>query len=316
MAMTLNELDKVEILTLQDNYVDLIAGDNNDVVSRAMPIKDMELKNSIMAEHGFSSLITVTKNNVTRSMLFDFGFSNHGAAFNADALDIDLSQIEVLALSHGHMDHFGGLAELVRKVGKKKIDLVVHPDVFRASRSAARKDGLKIKLPGFTREATEEAGVNLIETRDPYPLLEDDVLFLGEIPRITTFETGAPNLFYDKNGEEAADDLSDDTSLVLNIKGKGLVVLSGCAHSGIINTINYAKEVAGVDDVLAVMGGFHLSGPDMAPLIKPTIETLKKINPKHVIPTHCTGREAIMQIELEMLDQFILNMVGTKLSFF
>ena len=114
---------------------------------------------------------------------------------------------------------------------------------------------------------------------------------------------------------EKWDDLVDDSAVIAHVKGKGLVVLSGCAHSGIINTVNYAKEVSGVDKVFAVMGGFHLNGPEMEPAIEPTIRWLKEIDPTYVIPTHCTGRHAIMQIEKHMPDKFLLNMAGTRLSF-
>ncbi len=315
MRIKLNEVDKVEILTLQDNYIDLGSGDSTEVVQRAIPVKDMELKNSLLAEHGFSSVVTVTKADHARSILFDFGFSAHGAAFNADALGVDLSKIDAAALSHGHLDHIGGLEELIKRVGKKGIELVVHPKAFRNPRYMKTREGLNIGLPSLTRKKAESAGVRVVDTASPYLLLEGDILFLGSIPRLTGFEKGVPNLFYMENGEEKQDDLVDDTSIVTYLKGKGFVVLSGCAHSGIINTVTYAKQVCGFDDVFAIMGGFHLTGPNMVPAIEPTIQGLKKIDPAYVIPTHCTGRNAVMQIEKEMPDSFILNMVGTKLTF-
>ena len=102
MGTLLQPIDKVEILTLQDNYIDLTAQDNNDVVARAMPLKGLEIRNSILAEHGFSAVVTVTRDDISRNILFDFGFSEHGAAFNADALGVDMTRIETFALSHGH----------------------------------------------------------------------------------------------------------------------------------------------------------------------------------------------------------------------
>jgi len=101
----------------------------------------------------------------------------------------------------------------------------------------------------------------------------------------------------------------------MNVKGKGLVVLSGCSHSGIINTVTYAKKITGIEKVHAVMGGFHLSGPLFEPIIEATTEAMKEIAPNYIIPCHCTGRNAIMHIEKEMPDRFILNMSGTKLTF-
>jgi 7,8-dihydropterin-6-yl-methyl-4-(beta-D-ribofuranosyl)aminobenzene 5'-phosphate synthase len=101
----------------------------------------------------------------------------------------------------------------------------------------------------------------------------------------------------------------------MNVKGKGLVIVSGCAHAGIVNTLIYAMNVTGIKKVYAVMGGFHLSGPLFEPIIDRTTEELRKINPTYIVPTHCTGRKAIANIEKEMPSQFILNMSGTKLTF-
>ena len=122
-------------------------------------------------------------------------------------------------------------------------------------------------------------------------------------------------MFYDDEGEEKWDPIEDDTAIVANVKGKGLVILSGCAHAGIINTVRYAKEVTGIDQVFVVMGGFHLTGKDFEPVIEPTVEALKDLSPKYVVPTHCTGRKAIMHIEKEMPEEFLLNMSGTKMVF-
>ena len=315
MTITLNEVDKVEILTLQDNYIDLVSGDNTEIVQRALPVRDMEVKNSVLAEHGFSSLVTVTEGLKSHKILFDFGFSAIGAAFNADALGVDLAEVEVAALSHGHPDHVGGLSELNKRVGKKGLELVVHPQAFRNERYSKTGDGQKVRFPDFTKETVEKAGMVVRETEGPCSLLDNQVLFLGGVPRLTEFEKGAPNLVYMINGKEVQDEIPDDTSLVINVKGKGLIILSGCAHSGIINTVKYAKQITGVDKVFVIMGGFHLTGPHMAAVIAPTVSHLKEIGPTFVVPTHCTGRNAMMEIERQMPENFILNMVGTRLSF-
>jgi 7,8-dihydropterin-6-yl-methyl-4-(beta-D-ribofuranosyl)aminobenzene 5'-phosphate synthase len=314
MALSIQEIDRIEILTLQDNYVDLVSRDNTEIVLRAMPLKDMEVKNSILAEHGFSSVVTLT-GEASRSMLFDFGFSEGGAAFNADALSLDLSTIEVSALSHGHLDHVGGMHELMKLVNREGMELVVHPEAFRNPRYLKITEDVKVMFPSFTREKAEMAGFRLVETKEPYPLLDGSVLFLGEIPRITDFERGMPSMFYQKDGVEIPDDIIDDTAIVANVKGRGLVVISGCAHAGIVNTVRYAKELTGIDEVYVIMGGFHLTGAEMAPAIDPTIAGLKELDPDYLVPTHCTGRNAILQMEREMPDKFIVNMAGTKLTF-
>ncbi|MCF8112141.1 MAG: MBL fold metallo-hydrolase [Desulfobacteraceae bacterium] len=315
MKISIQPVDRVEILTLQDNNIDILARDNSDIITRAVPLKGAELKNSILAEHGFSAVITTVLDNSSQSMLFDFGFSEHGAAFNAEALEVDMKQVEIMALSHGHPDHIGGIEKLSAMIGKPGIPLVLHPEAFRIPRYMKVTENFKVMFPPFTREKAKAAGVEITETSEPYSMLYGQVLFLSEIERTTEFEKGAPSLWYEKDGVPVQDSFEDDTGLAFVVRGKGLVVLSGCAHSGIVNTVRYAKKVTGVDQVYAVMGGFHLAGPDMESVIEPTIDALKKIDPACIIPTHCTGRDATMRMESAFAGRFILNMSGTKLCF-
>ena len=315
MGFTLNEVDKVEVLTLQDNFVDIASMDSTEMVQRAMPVKDSEVKVSILAEHGFSVLITVTAGDNARSVLFDFGFSEHGSAFNAEALGLDLSNVETLVLSHGHMDHFGGLLPIVEQIGKKNIELVLHPFAFRQQRYLKTAEGSKIFLPSLNREKLKKAGIFPVESKDPYSLLDGALLFLGQVPKKTEFETGDSRLCYDVQGASHPDLIEDDSAVIAHVKGKGLLILSGCAHAGIVNTVKYAQETTGVDRIYAVMGGFHLTGAVNEPAIGPTIAALKELNPGYIVPTHCTGRKAAMLIEKEMPEKFLLNMSGTKMIF-
>lgn len=307
----LKAIDKVEIITLQDNYIDITAMDGNVVIERA----PFQLETSIVAEHGFSAVVKTTSGNETKTLLFDFGFSADGAAQNASILNIDMAEVVTAVLSHGHSDHTGGLEKLSAMIGKENIPLVVHPGVFKKPRYLKRGEDGKIFFPEFTRERVARAGLKVVESREPRLLLSDNCLFLGEVPKRSDFEKGLPNARFVENGNEKHDFIEDDTSIVMNLKGKGLVILSGCAHSGIINTVLYAREVTGIEQVHAVMGGFHLSGPLFEPIIKRTTDELKKLSSRYVIPVHCTGRKAVLHIEREMPEQFILNMSGTKLTF-
>jgi len=314
--IAINELDRVEILTLQDNYIDMTATDNSEMVHRAGARVAGEQRKSVLAEHGFSAVIRTTVGARTRTMLFDFGFSEIGAAFNARALGFPMGEIEAIALSHSHGDHMGGFRDLVKLIGKPGIELVVHPAAFKAPRYV-KFDGGKSKSqhPPFTREMTAAAAVKVVETKGPRPMLGGDILFLGEIPRRIPFETGLPNAYYDEGGVEKKDIIDDDTSLVMSLRGKGLIVLSGCAHSGIINTVAWAREVTGIDNVHVIMGGFHINVAPTDPLVGLTVDALRKIGPRYIVPTHCTGRKSIQQIESVMPESFLLNMAGTRLTF-
>jgi 7,8-dihydropterin-6-yl-methyl-4-(beta-D-ribofuranosyl)aminobenzene 5'-phosphate synthase len=314
-TIEIKAVEQVEVLTLQDNFIDLTQQDNSTVVQRAMPVVDMEMRNSILAEHGFSALVTVTDAEASRKLLFDFGFSANGAAKNADSLGADLSDVAQMALSHGHLDHVGGISALVGKIGRRRVPLVLHPAAFRAPRFSRISDAIKIMFPAFTRQTATDAGAAVIETDRPYPMLDDTALFLGQIPRSTAFEKGAPDLCCEIDGQERPDPFDDDTAVVFNVRGKGLVVLSGCAHSGIVNTVEYARRITGIDTVMAIMGGFHLANVDLDTVLRPTLAALAAFNPDYIVPTHCTGREAIRMIETAMPDRFILNMAGTRLRF-
>jgi len=320
MSSVLKEVDHVSILTLQDNYIDVLAMDSNDVIKRPMLLRDATEKGATLslspvAEHGFSALIAVSSEGRERRMLFDFGCSPGGAAFNAELLSVDLAQVEALALSHGHMDHFGGMRELIARTGRDDLELVAHPGVFTEHRYVRTPTGYELTFPSLARADVESMGVSVRETADPAPMLDGAALFLGEVPRTSRFERGMPNAFRSSGDGEVHDALEDDSSMVFHLKGKGLVVLSGCAHAGIINTVKHACEVTGVDTVHAVMGGFHLAGPAFADAVQPTIKALKEIAPTYVIPAHCTGREAVLAIERAMPNEFILNMSATTLSF-
>ncbi|MDD5712151.1 MAG: MBL fold metallo-hydrolase [Smithellaceae bacterium] len=311
----LNSVDGVEITTLQDNSIDVTVMDNGPVVTRAAAVEGGQFRKSVLSEHGFSALVKTTRKDDSRTMLFDFGFSEIGAAYNARVLDIPMETVEAMALSHGHIDHAGGLKNLLALTGKSGVELVVHPDVFKSPRYLKLGEELKIHFPKLDKAIIESWGAKVTETKAPYPMLAGDALFLGEIERTTEFEKGFPVAHYSENGEERWDPINDDTSVVFNLKDKGLVIVSGCAHAGIVNTIRYARKVTGVDKIHAVIGGFHLSGFFFEPIIPTTIDALKEFAPRYIVPTHCTGRKAIAEIEKAMPESFILNMSGTKLTF-
>ncbi len=310
----LKEVDQVEILSLSDNYNDLVSMDSNEIVTRAVPVKDMEVKGSILAEHGFSAVIKTASGEETHELFFDFGLSDVAVPYNVNSLGVDISGVEAAVLSHGHMDHFGALVPIVEAIPTKPLPFYVHPSAFKENRFLKIGD-IRIKFPPADRAAWEKAGAEIIESRGPTLLADGTVLFLGEVERLTDFEKGMPTAYFEKDGEEHWDPIEEDSGIVVNVRGKGLVVLSGCSHSGIVNTVAYARKVTGVDRVHVIMGGFHLTGPAFEPIIGKTIEGLQAFDPDFVVPTHCTGRKATMAFEGAMPEEFILNMAGTRLTF-
>ncbi|MCU0603726.1 MAG: MBL fold metallo-hydrolase [Desulfobacterales bacterium] len=315
MTIQLREVDQVEVLTLQDNYIDIAAHDGTAVVQRPASADASGRRVSILAEHGFSAVVSLEVEGRTRRALFDFGFSPQGAWQNARTLGVNLAEIEAMVLSHGHMDHHGGLPAFAETLGRRGVELVLHPAALRGARYIKLSEERRLQLPALDRERIEAAGVRVVPSPTPHPLLDGALLFLGEIPRRTDFEKGLLKARYEEGGAEKFDPIEDDSAVVAHVRGKGLVVLSGCAHAGIVNTVAYAREVTGVEPIFVVMGGFHLTGEDFEPIIGDTTEALKAFDPRHIVPTHCTGRRASVHIEREMPDRFLLNMSGTKMVF-
>ena len=164
----------------------------------------------------------------------------------------------------------------------------------------------------LSEQSLLDAGANVLKVRTPHLMASNTLVSTGEIERVSEF--GDFHLLHTKhNGAFEKDKVLDDQALVMNIKGKGLVVVSGCAHAGIINTIKHAQKITGIDQVYAVVGGFHLTGGHEI-YIEQTIIELKQINPAIVVPMHCTGWQAIDRFSHEMPDAFILGSVGTILK--
>ncbi|MEJ5186306.1 MAG: MBL fold metallo-hydrolase [Candidatus Geothermincolales bacterium] len=308
------ELERLEILSLVDNFIDLTSMDSNEMVQRALPVKDMKIKGNVLAEHGYSALVRTEAEGESHLLLFDFGYSETAVPYNLERLGVDLGGIEAAVLSHGHRDHTGAFYQLMEMIDNKPLPLYLHPDAFLKQRYLKYGD-IKVFFPELDREKMEKAGADVREQPTPTLLAGGTALFLGEIARETEFEKGMPNAYFADGEQERWDPVRDDTSLVFLVKGKGLVVLSGCAHSGIVNTVRQAQRLTGVEKVHAVMGGFHLSGPAFAGIIPHTIEELKKINPDFLIPAHCTGHRATVEMERAFPKKFILNMSGTRIIF-
>ena len=313
MKNGLKALDRVEIVTLMDNYVDLLLG-NTNVVTRPPRAKGEELPtDTIVAEHGLSLLITVFEGKEKHTILFDTGYTEIGVPHNLERLGLDLKGVEAIVLSHAHMDHTGALYPLLERV-QKPIPLFVHPEAFVFPRYMGLDDGRKLLFPRtLIRSELKARGVEIRETKNPTLSAEGMIMVSGQVERMTSFEKGLPNALVEKNGSMEKDSILDDQALVLRLKERGLVVISGCSHAGIVNTVLYARKISGVEKIHAVVGGFHLSGPAFEPIVEETIESLKKMAPKIVVPMHCTGWSAAQRFSKEFPGVFILNSVGSKI---
>lgn len=312
------EVDGMEITILVDNQIDaLLSGDEQItrhgwVPSPANPLIDApEVLTSMIAEHGFSALITLTNGGERRQLLFDAGISPNGLVENMARLQLDPRDIEAVVLSHGHFDHTGGLTGLHERLGRAGMPMILHPAAFRQRRSAP-PGGNPLPLPPPSRSALLGAGFEIAEAEDPSLIFDERLLITGEVPRVTDFETGFPHFQALVNGSwEPEPHLADDQAIIANIRGRGLVVITGCGHAGVVNVVRRAQVLTGIDRVYAVLGGFHLSGTHFEPMIGPTVEALREFGPALVVPGHCTGYRAQMAIAHAMPEAYAQNAVGT-----
>ncbi|MBI3795588.1 MAG: MBL fold metallo-hydrolase [Deltaproteobacteria bacterium] len=310
-TMPLKEVDKVEILSILDNTIDLLLPNSNNV-KRLPRSSDAMTREPLIAEHGFAALVTVTRANTSESLLFDAGLSKKGLIHNMDVLEVKPKELHTIVLSHGHADHTRGLMGMIERLGERKMPLLLHPDAF-LERKVIFPDGHEMNLPPPDRRVLSQDGIEFIEERGPSYLLGGLVLVTGQVHRTTDFETGFPLHYALRNDEWQKDPyIHDDQAVVVHVKDKGLVVLTGCGHAGAINTIRQAQELTGVQKVHAVIGGFHLSGPLFESIIPPTVAVLKELNPAMIVPAHCTGWKAVHAIARELPQAFVQNSVGTR----
>ena len=266
----------------------------------------------LVAEHGFSALVTVRRGDRSHTVLFDTGVSPDGMASNIERLGINVADIEAVVLSHGHFDHAGGFAGLSRLCRADGLPLTVHPLLWSRRRIAL--PGLPgWELPTLSRTSLRNEGFEVIERRQPSVLLDGSVLITGEIDRTTDFETGM--MFHEalRDGRWEPDPLIlDDQALVVHVRGLGLVVLTGCGHAGAINIARHAMRLTGVDRLHGLLGVFHLTGPGFEPIIEPTVHALVELSPGLVVPAHCTGWRAQVRFATMLPDAFVPNAVGTS----
>ena len=321
IEIDLEPVDSVVVTTLMDNVFDALMPDQGPArritlgrgPQRPSPLMvDGMVPGTLIAEHGFSVLVSVAKGGAEHRFLFDTGTSPDGVMRNMQYLDIDPGSIEAVVCSHGHFDHTAGLDGLIRSLGQANMPVLIHPHFWRRRRLVIPgRDPLEI--PTTSRRALEEAGFDVIEEQQPSFLFGRSVLITGEVPRITGYEPGFPPQQAWLGGRWEPDPLVlDDQALIVNVAGQGLVVITGCGHAGVVNIARYAGRLCKGEPLYALLGGFHLNGPAFEPLIPRVLADLAELKPGVLIPAHCTGWRAQHALAARFPDAFIPNAVGTS----
>jgi len=281
-------------------------------------VEDTATRPKLLAEHGLSMLIETGKNNI----LFDTG-QFLSLFYNAKVLNIDLAKVDKIVLSHGHYDHTGGLKRLLsrfvfdankelRQKLRGKVDVYAHPDVFAPKYFKGKERNRYIGIP-YSKEELESKGAVFHLNREP-TLIADNIMTTGEVKRITDFEPISDDLCVMKNGQLQKDDLLDDQALIIKDSVDSAVVVLGCTHSGLVNTLQQVNELIGEDAKISmIIGGTHLLHANKC-RIKRTIDALLGFGVKKVATSHCTGIRASAMFLDAFGCNFIENHVGTQIN--
>lgn len=265
----------------------------------------------LLGQHGISLYVEARQGELCRHILIDVAQNPTALLHNMKILGIDPSALDAIVLSHCHYDHTQGLVEILKGTGKRDLSVILHPDSFRihfVSEPYLRHVGF---MPADRRTAIEEAGGLLFMSRDPFQLMPG-LLTTGEVPRSTDFEEVGIALKTILDGRVVEDDVKDDISVIAQVRDKGLVILTGCSHAGIVNIVKRAVDLTGEEQVAAVIGGFHLLAASRDRIDK-TARALLEHRIQRIAAGHCTGFKA--QVALYQAFQERFEPLQTGMSF-
>jgi 7,8-dihydropterin-6-yl-methyl-4-(beta-D-ribofuranosyl)aminobenzene 5'-phosphate synthase len=297
----LEPVDRVTVTILVDNFVDSTLK-SSPGLSR---LRDRKIDQPLLAEHGLSLFLEITHQGVTDPFLLDTGSTSLTVGYNAEKMGINLKELKGIFISHNHKDHTTGLEAVLAITGP--VPVFIHPYGFYTKWVKSRPNRLD-------KDRLAERGAIWRAEEDPQPMAP----FLwttGSIARTTDFEEiiGLSDRKVEKQGVMEEEAFLDDGALLIKIKGKGMVIVTGCAHSGIVNTVEHCQKLGGNEKIHAVIGGFHLTQASPERITK-TIRALKEKEIRCLAPSHCTGFEAMAAIRQACPENFVIPSVGTRIE--
>ncbi|CAM1508878.1 Fc.00g026170.m01.CDS01 [Cosmosporella sp. VM-42] len=330
--LSLAEVDSIDIHVLINDEIDQISPSPNvqvqhaqsfagvpldmitDPATRGGAKMEMPMHNICCGAHGLSLFITATKDGVKNTLLFDTGPEGDVLERNAKRLRLPMGDVDAIALSHWHRDHSGGLLSAIKLINEEKRDsdpvLVDVPLNRPEYRGVMFHEPISLE-PDPTLNEIKEVGGRLQGSNGAHMVVNSTYFVSGEIPRQTAYEGGIPGGIRFENGKWETDELiMEERYVMCKIKGKGLVIFTGCSHAGLINIAKDAKEV---DDspIHAIVGGYHLADADNEKMHR-SMADLKELGPALLMPGHCTGWRFKGLIEKEMPGQMAPIFGGTK----
>lgn len=310
--------ERLTITTVVENYIDMLIPDTEEVKRVGLADHFDLRKQSILAENGLALLVDVEGGDQKTTFLFDTGLTPEVLLHNMSILGRNPTEIDAIVISHGHPDHFGGLCGLLKEI-PHPVPVIIHPEAFYP-RYIDTQSGQVIPYYNRTLDKTvlKELGATLILTRTSVPL-GPGAATTGEINRSSfKFEPPDPGGLYRlRDGIYESDPVMDEHGVYIRLKNRGLVVLAGCSHPGILNTIKQAQRLSDEEQVCAVIGAFHLVYEAIPQsTVERTVATLKSMEPDIVSPMHCSGFRTLIEVAKELPSAFVLNTAGCVISLY
>jgi 7,8-dihydropterin-6-yl-methyl-4-(beta-D-ribofuranosyl)aminobenzene 5'-phosphate synthase len=302
----LEVVDRVEVHVLVDNVTDSLSTVPDFVETEFAGLTRRRggawvLAGSCLccAAHGLACLVTVHSGSETRTLLFDSGPEDRTFEQNVSRLGVDLGTVEAMVLSHGHWDHGGAMLRALQLIrdrnGGGEVPYYAHPDMFRTRATKLAADKMRPMEDVPSVDALTAHGARVINTREPQLALGNKLYVSGEIPRVTAYERGLKGQHrrtLDGTGWELDELIMDERFVAVNVRGKGIVVLTACSHAGVVNVMTHARTCFPDQPLYAVMGGLHLTGSNEK-IIPDTVAGLRDFGLSVIAPGHCTGWRAV-----------------------
>ncbi|HEY9784747.1 MAG TPA: MBL fold metallo-hydrolase [Candidatus Obscuribacterales bacterium] len=324
-AIDLKPLEKLTVDVLMDNQSDNYSSKPPHVIpefNNVFRAGARELSGATLccAQLGLSLMLTGHIGSQRHKLLFDAGPEGSLLVRNCKNLGVVLSDVEAIAVSHGHWDHMGALTEMLDEItrGGKRVPCHVNDDMF-VERGVRLIDGRVMPFQSVPSPAVlEKHGADVVSNRQERLLLDGFFYLSGEIPRVTSFEKGRIDHLCRENQEsEWRPDpfLMDERYLAANLKDRGLIIFSACSHAGIINVLHHARDTFGSTPIYAIFGGLHLVGA-LEKIIPDTVQAMKEFSPKQVVPAHCSGWRAVHALINEFGENIVVpSAVGSRYVF-
>jgi 7,8-dihydropterin-6-yl-methyl-4-(beta-D-ribofuranosyl)aminobenzene 5'-phosphate synthase len=309
------EIDSLEVVEVVNNFYDHALppariATQRLVISNVPNFEPIEVE----AEFGLGYVITSTLNGVKHQLIVDFGLSENVFKHNLKTLGIDVTHAEALVLTHGHQDHWGGIQAILREL--KKANHKEHmpplyvgaPDAFYPKLLVTPTN--TTDLGTLSADLIEDYGSSINIVSEP-TVIAGGAMLTGFVPQVTSYEHIPPTLQKVlPDGTVTQDDFREELSIVFNVRGQGLVVITSCAHRGVINILKYAQQITSVSTIAAQIGGWHTQNAPQT-VLGPMIADFQALGVLNIVPMHCSGPAAVIQVANSLPEAFIQPSVGT-----